>query len=900
MKRFLLLASCLLSFSWSVFADSFVVQDIRLEGLQRVSAGTVYSALPVQIGEQVDDVDIQEATRSLFRTGYFTDINMLRDGNVLVVGIKERPAISAINLEGNKAIKTEDLMKGLTDNGLSEGQIFKQVTLNGLGQELERQYVAQGRYSAKVETSIKELPRNQVELNITIDEGKVAAIKHVNIVGNKVFDDDELLDLFELKTSGWLSWLNNKDKYSKEKLSGDLERLESFYLDRGYLNFKIDSTQVSISPDKESVYITLNISEGDVYTVSEVDLAGELVIDEDIVRSLILVKEGQTFSQLLLTTSQDYVSQRLGNAGYTFAEVQGYPEPNEDDKTVKVTFFMNPGKRAYVRRIEFSGNEKTSDEVLRREMRQMEGGSASNARIEQSKVRLERLGYFKEVNVDTREVPGVSDLIDVEYKVEEQPSGSISASLGYAQGTGLVLGASVQQDNWFGTGKKVGFSVNRSSYETSYSFNYTDPYFTPDGISRGISLFYRARDYDKINVSSYSTNTYGLSLNFGYPISEIERINLGFGYSNISIETGAYAVQEIVGSPRLWEDASNNVTTVTSYVSGDPTDSTSTLAQLNALQAGYLDTNNDGIVDTNDEQINVDGSSVLAYDAADFGLLTPFELGDSVLIDSPDGFIDRNGDTFNLFTLNFGWSQSTLNRGRLATRGASQQFSLEASFPGSELSYYKLIYNAQYFKPMTKSLTLRLRTRLGYADGYGSTDELPFFENFYAGGFGSVRGFKRNSLGPLSTPAEVYTREVSARIDSDGDGTIDKIEYAYVLDDSVGALDTSIPGRRDDPFGGNVLVEFGAEVLFPLPFLKDQRTVQSAFFIDAGNVFDTTCGAAQRNCNDVDLSLLSASAGIGVTWISGFGPMTFSVAKSLKKQDFDDTEVFQFSLGTAF
>ncbi len=889
MKR-LSLTVFLCLFSLSGLADTFAVQDIRLEGLQRVSAGTVYASLPVTIGEQIDDVGIQEATRALFRSGYFADINMLRDGNVLVVLIKERPAISKINLEGNKAIKTDDLMKGLNDNGLSEGQIFKQATLNGLSQELERQYVGQGRYGAKVETSITELPRNQVELNITIDEGEVAAIKHINIVGNTAFSDEELLDLFELKTTDWFSWLNNKDKYAKEKLSGDIERLESFYLDRGYLNFSIDSSQVSVSPDKESVYITLNISEGDVYTVSDVELAGDLVVDERLVRSLILVKEGQIFSQMLLTTSSDYITQRLGNAGYTFAEVQGYPEANEDDKTVKVTFFINPGKRAYVRRIEFSGNEKTSDEVMRREMRQMEGGSASNARIEQSKVRLERLGYFKEVNVETKEVPGVADQIDVAYTVEEQPSGSISASLGYAQGTGLIIGASVQQDNWFGTGKKVGFSVNRSNYETSYSFNYTDPYFTPDGISRGISLFYRERDYDKINVSSYSTNTYGFNLNFGYPISEIERISLGLGYSNLEVKTGSFAVQEIIGSPRLFDDDRNNVVTVLEYVDS------SVLDQLSLLRQGYVDSNGDGVVNTQDERT---GTSSSPFDARDYLDVSAFDDTSSKLYATPDGFIDRNGSTFNLFTMNFSWLQSTLNRGRLATRGRSQQFSLEASVPGSELEYYKFIYNAQYFKPLTQSLTLRLRTRLGYADGYGGTDGLPFFENFYAGGFGSVRGFKRNTLGPLSTPANVYTRVVGARIDTDGDGDVDKIENMYVLGEN-GKLASNVFARNDDPFGGNVLVEFGAEVLFPLPFLKDQRTVQSAFFIDAGNVYNTSCGASQLNCYDLDLARMSVSAGIGVTWISGFGPMTFSIAKALEKQEYDDTEVFQFSLGTAF
>jgi len=495
MNRLIVSCALLLLFAVSAEAEPFHIDDIRVQGLQRVSAGTVFAALPVKVGEQIEETDIQRMTRALFRTGYFEDIAIGRDGNVLVVAVSERPAISSIEIDGNKAIKTDDLMRGLTDNGLSEGQIFKRATLEGLTQELERQYVAQGRYSASVKADVEQLPQNQVNIKINVDEGSVAKIRHVNIVGNHAFSEEELLDLFELGVGGWFSWFSSKNKYSKEKLSGDLERLESFYLDRGYLKFSVDSTQVSLSPSKDSVYITLNITEGDVYKVSEVELAGDLVVDEDAIRRLILVREDQDFSQVLMTTSSEYITRRLGNEGYTFAEVNGIPERNDDDKTVKVTFFVDPGKRAYVRRIDFRGNTRTADEVLRREMRQMEGGSASTADIEQSKVRLERLGFFKEVNVDTQEVPGSSDLVDVEYTVEEQPSGSIGASIGYAEGTGTTFGASVQQDNWFGSGKSIGFSLSTNQYQTLYSFNYNDPYYTPDGVSRGFSVFYRERDY---------------------------------------------------------------------------------------------------------------------------------------------------------------------------------------------------------------------------------------------------------------------------------------------------------------------------------------------------------------------------------------------------------------------
>ncbi|MCK7595681.1 outer membrane protein assembly factor BamA [Microbulbifer sp. CAU 1566] len=855
MKDFLKAASLGLALPIAAYAQSFVVNDIRVEGLQRVSAGTVFAALPVRVGDQIESVEIQSATRALFRTGYFQDIQIGRESGVLVITVRERPAISKIEITGNKAIKTEDLLKGMNDNGLAEGQIFKRATLEGLAQELQRQYVAQGRYGASVKTEVKELPRNQVELKVVVDEGSVAAIKHINVVGNSAFSDEELGEIFELQTTGWLSWLNSDDKYSREKLTGDLERLESYYLDRGYLEFKIDSTQVSLSPDKQSVFITINITEGDVYTVSDVELAGDPVVTEEEIRRLLLVRKGQTFSQVLMTTTSDYITKRLGNEGYTFAEVNGMPEANEEDKTVKVTFFIDPGKRAYVRRINFRGNTRTSDDVLRREMRQMESASASSARIEQSKVRLERLGYFKEVQVETTEVPGTSDQIDVEYTVEEQPSGTIGGTVGYAQGSGLVLGANVQENNWLGTGKSVGFAVNTSRYQSVVNFSYTDPYFTPDGVSRGFNVFYQERDYSEINLSSYNTTTYGAGLSFGYPISEISRVGLNIGFNHLELSTHSNSVQEIIASPR--PDAG-----VTGQVSQDD------LAAISEELAEAVDTD-----------VNLD-------------LSMPVDT--SLLNTNLNGFVDLYGDEFDTWSLTTSYARSTLNRGILATRGASQRASLEIALPGGDLEYSKFIYTAQYFRPLTKDLTLRLRTRLGYADGYGDTEQMPFFENFYGGGFGSVRGFERNTLGPRSTPAETYSL-VSCAVE---DGVYSKA--CYVLDPDTGELVTQSTGRRPQPFGGNILVEGSAEVIFPIPFVKDQRSMQSAFFVDAGNVFSTSCGVSQLNCYDIDARYINVSAGIGLTWITGFGPLTFSLSKALEQNEDDDVEVFQFSLGNSF
>nr|WP_238526828.1 outer membrane protein assembly factor BamA [Cellvibrio japonicus] len=875
---------CLLAFFLSVAAQaqSFRVSDIRVEGLQRVSAGTVFSALPIRVGDTITQSDIQSATRELFKVGYFSDVAVKRDGDVLVLVIKERPAINKIELEGNKAIKTENLMDSLKDNNLSEGQIFQRATLEGITQALQREYVNQGRYGASVKIEIEEMPRNQVKVLVKIDEGSPSRIKQINIVGNQAYSDEELVDLFELKSTGMWSWLNGNDKYNREKLKGDLERLESWYLDRGYLKFKIDSSQISLSPDKSKIFITVNITEGDIYKISGVDLAGDPAIDERIIRAMILMREGQTFSQILMTTSEEYITKRLGNEGYTFAKVEGMPERNDEEKTVKITFFIDPGKRAYVNRINFRGNTKTVDEVLRREMRQMEGGSASTAQIEHSKVRLERLGFFKEVKVENKEVPGTSDQIDVEYTVEEQPSGSMGLQIGYAQYSGLLFSASIQQNNWFGTGKQVGFSFSKNRYQTAYNFNYNDPYFTPDGVSRGFSVYYTSSDYGEYNITPYSTNVYGAKVNFGYPISDIQRIGFDFGLRSLEVVPTRYSSQEIIRSP-VWDESVGYISQSDNYT------------LLEKYAAGY------------DFPSGTYESQAFTED----------------MLNAP-GFIDLYGDTFNDAQFSVYWLRSTLNRGILANRGASQNLSLEVSLPGGDLEYYKINYSGQLFVPLTRALTLRLHTRLGYAAAYGDLNELPFFENYYAGGFGSVRGFERNTLGPRSTPQRTYVTTATTWDDINVDGIAQQNEIsdmAYVLCEDPdapgsgssnaaqvcepGKLMTEITGntyigRNRGAFGGNVLIQGGAEVLFPLPFIKDQRSLQTTFFVDAGNVFDTSCGAGQLNCYDIAAERLNVSVGFGLTWISAFGPMTFSIAEPIRENEYDRSEVFQFSLGQTF
>ena len=767
-------------------STEFVVADVRLQGLQRVSAGTVFNIIPVGVGDRIDNVAVRSITRALFASGYFNDIRVAREGAVLIVTLAERPAIESIELDGNKAIESEALLEGLADQGLQEGEIFKQATLERMGLELERQYVAQGRYGASIYTEIEDLPRNRVNIKINVEEGSSSGIRHINFVGNDAFTEAELLNTLELKHPTILSFYRNDDKYAREKLSGDLETIEAYYKNQGYADFEITSTQVSITPDREQVYITIGLEEGKVYQVNEVNLVGELgdVRAQDLER-LILVAPGQTFSQARITATEEQLTGALGNGGFTFATASGVPKLNDDD-TVDIEFFVDAGKRAYVRRISFSGNALTQDSVLRREVRQMEGGWASTAQIDISKVRLERLGFFKGVEVETPEVPGTDDQIDVEFTVEEQPSGAISGTLAYSQGYGLILGANYQQSNLQGSGNSLSVGLSYSKYQKSVNFSFFDPYFTLDGISRGYNLFFQRLDYDARNIARYSTDSAGAGVNFGFPIGETQRINFGMNVEQTELQQGFASAQEIAE------------------------------------------------------------------------------------------FIDRNGSKSLNFKGNLSWVRSTLNRGVFADRGSQQSLGLVLSVPGSDLEFYKVTYSGERYFPLTDIFTLKLRTELGYGNSYGDTASLPFYEHFYAGGFGSIRGFETSTLGPRSTPP----------LDQNGNPIIFNTRGNN--------------GRYGEPFGGNLLLEFSAEVIFPLPFVEDNRQFRPAFFVDAGNVFNTKCPDVSVNCFDFDTDEMRYSAGVGLSWLSGFGPLTFAIAKPFNTKIFDEEETFQFELGKTF
>ena len=517
--------------------DSFVASDIRIDGLQRISAGTVFTYLPVEKGDTVTSERVQQSIRALYKTGFFTDVEISRQNDILVITVKERPAISKIQIKGNKDLKSEDLLKGLKDIGLAEGEPFDRLSLDRVTQELTRQYYNRGKYNVSVKPKVINLDRNRVELSIIIAEGKVATLKHINIVGNKEYSENDIRSDFESDTTNWTSWYSKDDQYSREKLSGDLEKLNSFYLDRGHVDFNIDSTEVSISPDKRDMYLTANVTEGDIYKVSDIKLNGNLVLAEEDMHKLITIKPGEVFSRKKIVQSQEAMIAVLANIGYAFAQVTPVPTLDKEHREVGLVFFVNPGKRVYVRHITFKGNASTQDEVLRREMRQLEGAWYSQAAIDRSKIRLQRLGFFKKVEVTTPRVAGSDDQVDVNVLVEETSAGSFTFGLGYSQVEKVIASVSVSEANFLGTGDQASATVVKSYYLTRYALSYYQPYLTPDGIGLGYNASYSKLDQGQANIADYLNNTAAVSVNLGVPISEKDAVNLQLGVSRTQILT---------------------------------------------------------------------------------------------------------------------------------------------------------------------------------------------------------------------------------------------------------------------------------------------------------------------------------------------------------------------------
>ncbi|MBK8286689.1 MAG: outer membrane protein assembly factor BamA [Ahniella sp.] len=619
--------------------DPFVVSDIRLEGLTRVPAGTVFASLPIEKGDRLDRVRAGDAIRALFRTGFFNDIQLKRQGEILVINFVERPAISKLTLTGNKDIKTEDLMKGLKEIGLAEGETFDRLQLDRITQELTRQYNNRGKYNVSIKPRVEEIDRNRVDITIDVTEGKASKIRHFNI-----------------------------------------------YQDRGYVDFNVESTQVAVSQDKREIFVTANVREGDVYKLTDLKITGDLVLDEEALRSLVPAEPGETYSRAKIEAGADRISKVLSNIGYAFAEVSPIPELNAEKREIGITLMVQPGQRVYVRRVTFIGNERTQDEVLRREMRQLEGTWFSQAAIDRSKIRMQRLGFFKNVTIETPKVPGANDQIDVVVSVEEQSAGSFQFGLGYSELQGLITSVSLQQRNFLGTGNTVGVTVQNNSFVKRLDFSFLDPYFTDEGVSLGYQVSYRELDNGDANQAQFTTDTAAGDIVMGIPLSETNSVSLSLG-----------------------------------------------------IDRNKLTTTDGGTPD-----------SLIDYLVTELGDRDRFPVPNidpvTGLPNVPAGPFRQW--TVNTWKLTAGWASDSRNKFFAPTRGTFQRVFGEASLPGSDLEYYKINYEYARYFPMGERFSLLNRTEVGYGDGYGDTGGLPFYERFYAGGTRSVRGFEDNTLGP--------------------------------------------------------------------------------------------------------------------------------------------------------
>ena len=516
-------------------AENFQVEDIQIMGLQRVALGAALTHIPFNVGDTLNEFRISQSIKALYKSGHFNDIRVSRDGERVIYRVKERETINEVTFDGNSDLKDEQLIQSLNDSDIRAGETLDKTIIAGIEFGLEDFYHSVGKYNADVKAEISNLPRNRVDIKFIFTEGDAAAIKQINIVGNEVFSDEELLEKAELTfDSPWWDFMA-QDRYQKQTLQGDMETIESHYLDRGYLRYKVDSTQVSMTPDKTGVYIALNVDEGEKYTVSEIDFIGDMANFDNAIKAINPLRKDKLYNGAEVTYTEDVISRFLGRYGYAYPKVEVLPKINDEDNTVKLTISVDPGKRVYVNRINFEGHEVTADRVLRREMRQMEGAWLSNNLVESSKAWLARLPYLETVEFETNQLPGEDDLVDIDFTVKEQPSGSFTAGIGYGSMTKLSLNAGIQQNNFLGTGNRLSFNINTVSYSRSASVSYTDPYFTVDGISLGGNVFYTEFNAGSANLVQYNNKTYGVGLNFGIPISEYIRMNFGLGYKNNGI-----------------------------------------------------------------------------------------------------------------------------------------------------------------------------------------------------------------------------------------------------------------------------------------------------------------------------------------------------------------------------
>ncbi|UTZ22481.1 outer membrane protein assembly factor BamA [Vibrio campbellii] len=784
-------------------AENFVVQDIEIDGLQRVALGAALLKMPVRVGDTVDQGDVAEIIRALYASGNFEDVKVLRNGEVLVVQVKERPTIASISFSGNKAIKDEQLQENLNASGVREGEALDRTTLSNIEKGLEDFYYSVGKYNATVKAVVTPLPRNRSDLKFVFTEGVSAKIQQINFIGNKVFSDEDLLSRFNLNVDvPWWNFLAD-EKYQKQVLAGDIEALKSYYLDRGYLKFNVDSTQVAISPDKKGVYITLGLEEGDVYTVKDVKFRGNLIGEEATFEKLVPFEDNETYNGSRVTSMEEGIKRVLGESGYAYPQVNTIPEFDDENKQVSLVVNVEPGNRIYVRDIRFTGNNSTKDEVLRREMRQMEGSWLNSKSIETGKTRLNRLGYFENVEVQTVRVPGSDDQVDLVYSVKEANSGSVNFGVGYGTESGVSFQVGLQQDNFIGSGNRVGINAMMNDYQKNVSLDYRDPYWNLDGVSLGGKIFYDEFEASEAGIVDYTNQSYGASLTWGFPFDELNRFEFGVGYTH------------------------NKIGNLSPYLQVEQ-----------FLQAQEDNIDSSGALNTND------------------------------------------------FDFNISWTRNNLNRGYFPTAGNHQRAFYKMTVPGSDVQYFKMQYDVRQYVPLTKKheFTLLFRGRLGYGNGYGQTDGndnlFPFYENYYAGGFTTLRGFGSNTVGPKA----VY-RDYSG---------------------SNNGADTA----TDDAVGGNAVALASLELIVPTPFASDEvrNQIRTSIFFDMASVWDTefdyrSSGAEYGDRYYYDYSdptNYRSSYGAALQWMSPMGPLVFSLAKPIKKYDGDDEEFFTFTIGRTF
>ena len=788
--RLWLFLACVLGAGMAQAFEPWTVRNFRVEGAQRISEGTIYNYLPINIGDTLTDQRIQEAIRAIYSTGFFRDVEFRRDGDVLLIAVLERPSIEDFTISGNKDIETEMLETSLRDVGLSRGSVFDQSVLEEVKQALTEQYYSQGKYGVSIETPIENLPGNRVRVAIEILEGDRAKIRQINVVGNTSFDDDEILDIFELKTGTLLSFIRNDDRYSKEALEGDLEALRSFYMDRGFADFRWDSVQVAISPDKRDIFVTVNITEGDRYTISDVKLAGQMVVPEEDLRALIQTASGQIYSQGLLTYSEELMRFRLGEDGFAFAQIQAVPELDHETKEASVTFFVEPQNRVYVRRINFNGADNVNDEVFRREMRQLEGSYLSNTLLDRSQIRLQRLPYVQAVEYETTAVLGSPDLIDVDFQIEEGLPGSFGGGIGYSETYGAQLNGNFVHSNFMGTGNRVGLNISGGEFATVTNLSFTDPYRTIDGVSRTLSLSFRDITQFTSASSDFSTETFTLGADWSYPVTEYQFLRFGFALQQAEMITSLFSSRQAI----QWV------------------------------------TNNG----------------------------TPFDVpGDDVF-----------GTSVKTLELSTGWVFDSRNRFLFPTSGTRFGMNLTAAIPGSEVEYYVASLDFAKYFPLWGSWLFRINSVLAFGDAYGeTTTALPPYRNFFAGGPGTVRGFKESRLGPKDS--------------------------------------------FNNPYGGNMKVATQFELIIPTPEAFADSARISVFY-DIGNVFSTGGVTFFDQLGDVTNEYeyrsenLKQSFGVAVEWLAPMGLLRFSYSSPLNASEAtdrffeDETEEFQFTVGSAF